>query len=117
MIFYWLIRAVLFVKWLFSPPRPETVKRIDPNAKCPWCGNASGRLRAVHRTQGANTVSTPLVEHTCAVCRGRTYEAPVITAGPEKLIPSLPESSVESNDDARFAPIRKPEKEGMRRVG
>lgn len=56
---------------------------IDPNAKCPACGNRSGKLKLSRVSpKGAKVPNPePMIEHTCNICEAKFYEKTV--AAPE----------------------------------
>jgi hypothetical protein len=60
--------------------------RIDPNGKCPWCGNFGFVLKAglYAVNPKAQAIAEPLVRMTCKTCSGDCYEKTV--AAPELFL-------------------------------
>ena len=83
----WLVR---FINWL-ADQRLAAAKRraiLDPNARCPGCGNRKGQmeLKEVTKTNGQVEV---MIEHRCLVCKALFYEPAL--ADPKKWISSRPQ--------------------------
>ena len=107
MIWYWLMAAVRWVgRMVFPAPASYTMKR-DRNAKCPVCGERSGRLRSVERLMaaGGTNVETRGVfcQHTCLKCGARFYDKPVVNVTPSHVFPAIARDEVEKREDAMMA--------------
>jgi hypothetical protein len=72
-VFLWfVIRPRLITAW-YGP-------RIDPNSKCPACGNNKGSLVVnVVNTEKVKEAQL-FVQHTCAICKAFWFEPPVLKA-------------------------------------
>lgn len=101
MIFFWLMKLIAKIKWLFVPPQARDVARIDPNAHCPGCNATSGTIRCVHRRKKDQQLAV-LIEHTCSVCGARFFEDPVVGASPERLRPAMARTDIERDEDAEI---------------
>ena len=99
MIWYWLAVAYRRFKWLLSPAKARDVARISDESRCPVCGWAKNRLRAVYVKQGRGPNDTvPMCQHECERCGARVYEQTIV-----KLTTALVLPSVARNDDERTA--------------
>ena len=103
MIFYWLQSFFARLRWLAVPPSPRDVARIDPNAKCPGCGNESGAIACIHKsvwrkvdnTKPATEIGVEvLIKHTCEVCGAQWFENPIVKASPDRLLAKKDEQSL-----------------------
>jgi hypothetical protein len=83
MIWIWLENAILWIRGLYIRPLPDP--RIDPNAKCPGCGNYGGSLDAVNVSQGE--LLEIMIRHTCFTCGGRWFEKTVLEGGKNLIHP------------------------------
>jgi hypothetical protein len=65
---------------------------IDPNAKCPACGNYEGSIRCVEVNVAAknstNSNRAVMIEDTCKVCGARVYEPTILQADAELIQPA-----------------------------
>ena len=106
MIFYWLHLLGDFVVRLFTPVKPIDVARIDVNAPCPCCNARKGKIRTVklQRAVAGNRVGLPevFVEHTCAICAARWFEATVVKVGPDVVMAGLPRTAQEMAADESY---------------
>ncbi len=80
------------VGWLLIPPPPSYKplvphRVISPNADCPICGNASGKIECIPLFEEGTPGLT--VRHTCNICGGAWFELPVVKDDPSRLRPSL----------------------------
>lgn len=74
--------AFLFLARLVVPPPvryPEAF--IDPDEKCPACGNRKGSLKCV--LNGAD----PVIQHSCEVCAAK-WLSPLISEAKDKVLPA-----------------------------
>ena len=70
MIWIWLRKLLSYALRLFIVPPDAPQDRIDPNGKCPACGNRTGALKF----ERVGPMQLPRVKHTCAVCGCAWYE-------------------------------------------
>lgn len=75
MIWYWLIKAIRYLAYLFGKPNLSKLAFIDTNEKCPVCGHEEGELVAVEVMAGNFRGVACL--HTCKVCGARVIDEPV----------------------------------------
>lgn len=90
-VFFLLAAGIGSVLFIYARPRWRYFRegpKINPNAKCPACGNFNGTLvlQSVH-TQDVKA-PVPMVLHTCAICKAPWYEPCVVA--PEKWFSPLP---------------------------
>jgi hypothetical protein len=78
------------IEWLREYFRRRAIEAtvIDPNSKCPACGNYSGKLKCVTvnvtEKNSTNKNDAIMIEHTCLICGARVYEPTVLKS--ENLI-------------------------------
>ena len=109
MLFHWLAEFILLVVWLFRPPEPRDLARVDPNAACPVCGARKGHLRCVYMQKEKQKAANMPVEmamfcqHTCVVCGARCYEEPIVKAkdGADKvnILTAIARNEIEKEED------------------
>lgn len=93
MIWYWLTRAISFLRWLLVPPPVAEIARVKPTEPCPVCGHRSGTIRAVVRD---NRV---LVQRTCGVCGARFHITPVVKLRPDMVWYAVPRTEQEMKEE------------------
>jgi hypothetical protein len=109
MVFVWLVSFIRKWVWLFRPPRPEDLARIDENARCPVCGAFEGKLRCVLKRKAgpsARDATDPVIagqilcQHTCLVCGGRWFDKPIAAKiDPSNVLPSVARDDLEARED------------------
>jgi hypothetical protein len=68
----------LFDQWRISRAR------IDPNAKCPACGNRGSVLKCIFVETQSKPNKSVMVERTCKTCGAQCYEPTIMK--PEKWV-------------------------------
>lgn len=99
MIFYWLRKLIMTIRWLVIAPDEKQFVKINKNLKCPVCGHADGRLRCVEMLRSNNQTSV-LCQHTCNVCGARFYEIPVAKVDSSIVQHSIPRNKLEREEDS-----------------
>lgn len=105
MIWYWLKKLFVFVRWFLWPASASDVARIDPNAACPVCGERKGYLRAVHipvRQNGQDVETMVLCQHTCLVDGARWFESPVVKVDRAMVWPAIARTEIEKSEDEQL---------------
>jgi hypothetical protein len=74
------------IAWLRSLLEAWRISRafIDPNAKCPACGNHGSVLKCVFVDAQTKPNKTVMVERTCKTCAAQCYEPTIMK--PEKWV-------------------------------
>jgi hypothetical protein len=103
MIFHWFMQALRFVGWLFVPPKPRDVARIDRCYPCPVCGARNGTIRCVERRDATSRAIT-FAQHTCEVCGARWHEQPVVKVTPSIVFPAIARNEREKIEDRWTSP-------------
>lgn len=89
MLWYWLSVALQKITWLFRPPDPRDVARIDPNQPCPVCAAREGRLLCIQASTKGKQTGQPMQEilcqHTCEECGAQWNEKPIFKVTPETV--------------------------------
>ena len=106
MLFYWLYKVLLRLRWLLVPPEARDVARVDPNAPCPACNARAGTIRAVHR-QTPEEKWTVKIQHTCNLCAARWFEPTVVKATTQTIWHGIPRNDIEATDDAEVVLSKK----------
>lgn len=111
MLIFYLIRALLWLGKLFTPPtakeRQQMLKLPDDDA-CPVCGWPRNQLRTmvmntgtVNGTTAAGTSSTVVLQRTCARCGCRRYEKPLVAVTAGHVLPAIARTRLERAEDER----------------
>lgn len=89
MIWRWITQFLRGIIWLLRPPAARDFVQIDNCQKCPVCG-ARGEhpIRAMETKKGNGTtiITTPLCQHTCAVCGARWFQLPIVKDFPANTV-------------------------------
>lgn len=102
MIWYWLSKLGELVVWLFKPVTAGQIAKASFKEKCPVCGHAGVDLRAVHILVNPRANQDGLavrLQSRCEACGGRWYTEPVRKVGVQDVLPGIPRTEMEKDED------------------
>lgn len=74
--------CLLLIIWFYHwKPRVEAHRYgpfVDPNAKCPACGNKDGSLKMTMGLQDGKQGERPWIKHICKICSAEWMEETVV---------------------------------------